>query len=60
MKRKSPKPSNTLPSPLQEFVFGNPESDKRAERMARSDKARQHRAEVRELNQRKAARPTKG
>jgi hypothetical protein len=39
---------------LEEYVFGKPPTDKRAERLDRSQVARRHRAEVKELKLRKA------
>lgn len=41
---------------LEEYVFGKPQSDKRAERLARSQVARRRRSEAKEIKQRKDVR----
>ena len=49
--QKLGKPDTNL---LEEYVFDKPKTDKRADRIARSQKARQHRAEVKAIRQRRA------
>lgn len=39
---------------LEEYVFGKPKAEKRAERLVRSQKARERRSEIKQINNRKA------